>query len=265
MAWAALLGTGLGMYGSYTQGEANKQQLRDQGNLEQRYEGAANQIGQWDDQGEKSLASDLSGLSGERYGDYGSLAQALGGSGRSVAMQGGRDDMQARLAKSLGVTGAQTQTGAPSWTGGSTGSWYNNAMQGYQPAFDANKNLAVSQAGATAGNNYDQGAYRNLREQETDIGRRAGEAQQREGLMQSGRQRMLQDAGVKFRWKGPSSGYYNQQLLGQGLQLAGSGVQAYGGYQSRQPASGGYTPGNYTDYNSSGGSGASTGSGSSGW
>lgn len=236
MAWGAIIGAGLGMGGSAIQGNANDKQLRNQATLERRYEGAANQIGQWDQEGEKSLASDLARLSGERYGDYGSLAATLGSSARGDAINGGRSDFNSRLSSALGITGANTQTAAPAWTGGNTGSWYGRAMANYEPAFQANKTLAVDNAGQMAGSNYDQAAYRKLREQQTDIGRRAGEAQQREGLMQAGRQRMLQDAGVKYRWKGPSSGYYNSQLLGQGLQLAGSGVQSYAGYQqSQQP------------------------------
>lgn len=242
MGWATLAGLGLSAAGSYTSGQANNRAAMQQANDLSRYQSTYSQLSDADAASNASLVGELTGLSKERNADYASLGDALASGKRGEASDASRADYQSRLEKALGL--APTQANTSAFTGATGGqAAFDAASAPYAHLTNATKALSIDTAGRNAETNYDLGAYRKLREQETDIARRSGEAQGRATLSQAQRQRMLGDAAVRDRWQGPGAGYYNTQLMAQAMQLGGSGLTAYGA--SRQGSSS--DPGGYSN------------------
>lgn len=241
MGWASLAGLGLSAYGSYTSGAANNRAAVQQSNDLSRYQSAYSQLSDADQASNTSLINDLTGLSRERNADYASLGDSLASPDRAASSAKGKADYESRLSLAMGL--APTQPRLSAFTGATGGrAAFDNASAQYAPLTNATKELAGETAGRNAELNYDQGAYRKLREQETDIARRGGEAQGRATLSQAQRQRMLSDDAVRYRWQGPGQGYYNTQLMAQALQLGGSGLSSYGAsHQGSSSDPGGYS------------------------
>lgn len=229
MVWGAVAG----LAGGLLQGNSAKNESRRQGRNLARYERAFNDISAAQEQNENRLMSDQGALSAERYQDLEALAAALGSPRRGDAgRRSGRDLSRRMDAAVLPIRAAAApRGGTPSF-----GRWARAFRAERQPALDARRAAAIDRAEVAGRQDYDQGAFDTLSERQTDVGRRSGEATRRSTLMQGYMDRLLGQEAQRFRYTGPSNSFYNAQLVGSLMQLAGTGVDGYlAGRQQRQP------------------------------
>jgi hypothetical protein len=216
--------------GSIIGGESGQRENHKQKRAAARYTKAERQMAAMQQRDDRALEIHNQQLSDERYGDLGDLASALRGPERGGAGDAGMADASGRLDAALGPMQSRMALNtrgaiAP----GASRAWGAAADAQYAPRLASRRGL-IEQEGRQRGmTNYDNAAYNRLGDEQVDVGRRSSELSRRAGLMAQYRDQILANEGSRFSYKGPSSQFYNAQLIGQLAGTAGNAVDAYSG------------------------------------
>lgn len=231
MVWQ-IAGMGLQAYGQYSQGEAAKRDNARQQALAQNYQNAYNVYAQRQNAGQQSLLDRQHALTMQGYDGYSQLGSDLGNSPAAGDAAGTAND--ARLQSALTMVPAAPVRANIGNTAPAADWSANTDAQRYAPVMQARNSLMRQNAVNTGAALSDRNALGQNATSQVVTGREAMEAQQREMVLEAKRRQLLEQAGIENRYTGPDTGFYNAQLLGQGLNLAGSAAMGYGQYQQGQ-------------------------------
>lgn len=240
MGFAAAAGIGLQLAGSYLGNKASKDELKKQGYSNQAYQDAYGSISGQNQAEEDQLQAMLGGLSDKHFEDYNALSAALGnGSARGAAGTAASAANEARIAAALqqaqGSTGALNMHPDTGVAGTAANDWASRAQDFYAPQLAASRGLSNAKAGARGQTSYDRAAQDQFQQSETGNNTDSTRLQQQGALMRQFLGNQLSDAQRQYSYGGPSNGFYNQQLVGQGLGVAGGAIASYG---ANRPAGG---------------------------
>lgn len=214
---------GLGAMSAWTgyqaqRGETLKQKLANYW-YKKAYERMAAQ-GRNDEFANEEQLRHLSEQGGQYYQD---LANTLNSDQRGVAGNTARDESYGSLENALTPVRGQTAVQDRGATfGGAAKNWGQLAYAQHAPRLAAQRGALGQEGYAYGQENYDRNALNTLGNQQIDVSRRRNESNRRLQQLTAYRQQLLGNQANALQYQGPGNSYYNQQLLAQGMNLAGS-------------------------------------------
>jgi len=221
-------GTAIAAGGALIGGQAAAGESREQNRNLGRYDLAFRHYGARSQENETRQIGRQGALSAERYIDLEALADALKGPQRTAA--GGR----ARTERAGRIDGASLVArgkSAPRVSGPMATRWAGASRAFHEPVIAARRERVLEGAAQQGMSDHDDRALATLAERQVDVGRRSAEADRYASLLQAFYDRGLAEDAQRFRYTGPSNGFYNAQMLSQLMQTAGTGIDSYRAYR----------------------------------
>ncbi len=243
MGFLAAAGAALQVGGAVAGNAASRAALEDQGNANSEYQESYRDWSGRSQEQEQALQKMLGVLADKRYTDYGTLAAALNGPGRTAAGKAAAGERDQRIGAAMDAVGARSPIDTHpdvGVSGTAANDWAQRAAEFYQPQVKARRALYDSQAGAAGEGQADRTALNDFQVSETNRNRQAGEAQRRTSLMTDWYNQRNQADSMRYGYTGPSNGFYNRQLISQAAGAVGGALVSAGAGSSGGKSSGGW-------------------------